>query len=209
MPPAGPRRAGVSDGRGAAPDPAREPFEKGSLDPPKLFGCLRQGRADAGEGRLCCWGGDFVRWSWQRAGRRCPEGFAPNVHGPRRAARRDPFGTVANAAGKRGRDPLKRPCGVFLLPKLRRSSRAQPFPKNNPRFRTEKTAYFFSRRSTPFHPFFLPEIAHRHGGRRPAAAFAAGDTRSLEESREPFSKGSLAGPGQRPGLPEEAAGGLP
>ena len=23
--------------RGAAPDPAREPFEKGSLDPPKLF----------------------------------------------------------------------------------------------------------------------------------------------------------------------------
>jgi hypothetical protein len=33
---------------------------------------------------------------------RCPEGAAPDAHGHRRAARREPFGTVANAAGGRG-----------------------------------------------------------------------------------------------------------
>jgi hypothetical protein len=37
------------------------------------------------------------------------------------------------------------------------------FKKQNPRFRAEKTACFIQRRSTPF---FLPEIANRHGGRR-------------------------------------------
>jgi hypothetical protein len=43
----------------------------------------------------------------------CPKGFAPDVHGPRRAARREPFGTVANAAGGRERNAGNGFCGVF------------------------------------------------------------------------------------------------
>ena len=44
---------------------------------------------------------------------RSPEVFAPDDHGPRKAARREHFGTVANAAGGRGQNTKNGFCDVF------------------------------------------------------------------------------------------------
>jgi hypothetical protein len=71
----------------------------------------------------------------------CPEGFAPDVHGPRRAARREPFGTVANAAGGRGRKSLKWFCGVFGQRRL--FNGLFSFPKN-PAISGRKNGVLFS-----------------------------------------------------------------